>query len=255
MEHEWGSPENLGAIVNSPAQDLGAHTSSDGLELYLSSTRAGGSIDYDVWIATRVKRGDPWGVPKNLGAPINTPFLDAGSFAPDGRELYIVSDRPGGYGNNDIWVSRRPTIDDDWGEPVNLGETVNTSWNESYPCVSADGLMLFFSDGLGNPRPGGFGDLDIWVTTRRTKDHDWGEPVNLGPVVNTPNMDRAGGLSADGSVLYFCSNRLGGYGSLDVWKVSISTISESFEKNGAADAAKGTKKSDDGKGVMSSNER
>jgi serine/threonine protein kinase len=255
MEHEWGSPKNLGEIVNSAGQDLGAHTSSDGLELYLSSTRAGGSGDYDVWIATRAKRGDPWGVPTNLGAPINTRFLDAGGLAPDGLELYIVSDRPGGYGNSDIWVSRRPTTDDEWGEPVNLGETVNTSWNESYPCVTADGLMLFFSDGLGNPRPGGFGDLDIWVTTRRTKEDDWGEPVNLGPVVNTPNMDRAGGISADGSVLYFCSNRLGGYGTLDVYKVSISTISESFEKNGAADAAKGTKKSDDGKGVMSSNER
>ncbi|MBC8217136.1 MAG: PD40 domain-containing protein [Planctomycetes bacterium] len=248
-EDEWGTPDNLGSIVNSPAHDIGG-ISPDGLELYIASRRLSGSGSYDIWATKRAKTEDDWDAPVNLRAPINTSFADAASISANGLMLCIVSNRPNGHGDNDLWLSTRATKEGAWRAPVNLGATVNTLWNESYPCISDDGLTLFFSDGVGNPRPGGFGDSDIWVTTRKTADAEWSEPVNLGPTVNTSFIDRALSISVDGSTLYFCSNRPGGYGGLDVWQVSITLISRSSRKDGDADSVRRLAESDDGKEVM-----
>jgi hypothetical protein len=235
-EDDWGTPVNLGPTVNSSAHDLAAKISTDGLELYFGSKRSGGFGGYDAWVTRRATKSDPWGAPVNLGPTVNSEFSDGPSTSAKGLELYFKSKRPGGYGDNDLWVSIRTSTEDDWGTPVNLGPSVNTSFNESYPWIFADGLTLLFSDGVGNPRPGGFGDSDIWMTTRKTRDDDWGEPVNLGPIVNTPYIDRAPSISADGSTLYFASNRLGGSGVLDIWQAPILPIVD-FNGDGIVDAA------------------
>jgi hypothetical protein len=67
-----------------------------------------------------------------------------------------------------------------FGTPTNLGPTVSSS-EDADPCISADGLELYFNS---YNRPGGYGGYDMWVATRQTKDADWGTPVNLGPTVN-----------------------------------------------------------------------
>ncbi|MHC4331939.1 MAG: TolB family protein, partial [Planctomycetota bacterium] len=71
------------------------------------------------------------------------------------------------------------------GEPTNLGPTVNSSAGDTSPSISADGLELYFS----SDRPGGYGLDDIYVMTRATTEDDWGEPVNLGPLVNSSTAD------------------------------------------------------------------
>ncbi len=86
-----------------------------------------------------------------LPSPINLPntFSGAPCVSADGRTLYFTSERPGGYGKWDLWVTQRNSPDDKRGDPVNLGPEVNTAAAEVMPSISADGLTLFFGD--GNP--------------------------------------------------------------------------------------------------------
>jgi hypothetical protein len=209
----WSVPENLGPTVNGPIGDGYACLSSDDLELYFSGFRpgAGGHGRSDIWVATRETKKDPWGTPVNPGPPINTSDKDTTPWiAQDGLELYFSSDRPGGCGVMDIWVATRATQNDEWDEPVNLGPPVNTAAGEYYPCLSPDGLLLFFSD-FDNLsyriRPGGHGRSDIWMTRRRSIADPWEEPVNLGPDISTIAYDCQPRLSPDGTVLYFTSSR------------------------------------------------
>jgi hypothetical protein len=103
----------------------------------------------------------------------------------------------------------------EWSAPVNLGPVVNSSANDQNPGVSADQLTLYFQ----SDRPGGIGGVDIWVTRRASPDIPWAPPVNVGPPVNTPFIDGAPSLSADGHVLFIHSNRPGALGGNDVWVV------------------------------------
>ncbi|GAI23484.1 unnamed protein product, partial [marine sediment metagenome] len=110
----------------------------------------------------------------------------------DGLSLYFASQRSGGYGGIDLWVTTRATTEDDWGTAVNLGPVVNSSARDARPSISSDGLSLFF----GSDRPGGLGGRDLYVTTRATIDDDWRTPVNLGPIVNSPAHDTRVSVSA-----------------------------------------------------------
>jgi tetratricopeptide (TPR) repeat protein/Tol biopolymer transport system component/predicted Ser/Thr protein kinase len=229
-ESQWGDAFHLGPIINSPVNEWGPSISADGLELFFCSPREGGlvgSSGYDIWTTQRATRGDDWGEPVNLGPTINSTFGEASPcISADSLLLFFASDRPNGYGGADIWVTTRTSKDNSWGEPVNLGSTVNSPAFEMFPSISSDGLTLFFTSGfLGYPaRTGGFGGPDLWVTTRATKDNQWGEPVNLGPLVNTPAEECCPYISPDSSTLYFSSDRPGGLGNFDLWQVSLVPI-------------------------------
>jgi len=214
----WSEPMNLGPTVNSSYGDCNNGISADGLSLYIFSDRPGGSGSLDIWITTRMSISEPWGEPVNLGSTVNSSAAEGPpSISTDGLSLFFESDRPGGYGGNDIYVSTRATIDDPWGEPVNLGPTVNSSVWDWFPSLSADGLSLFFT----SLRSGGVGGDDIWLTTRETTNDPWGEPVNLGPAVNSSSAETCPNISADGSTLSFHSTRPGGMGGSDLWQVKI----------------------------------
>jgi len=236
IEDDWGTSVNLGPTVNSPYNEGSQSISADGLTLYFDdfpSPRPGGVGGVDIWVMTRPTVSDPWGTPVNLGSVVNSGVRDAGpSISADGLALFLYSNRSGGYGGNDIWVARRPTTSDPWGTPVNLGPPVNTSSGECCPNISADGLSLFHGSG----RPGGSGGVDLWVTTRATVSDPWGMPVNLGPTVNSSSLDDTASISADGSTLYFVSNRPGGIGNYDLWQVSISPVVD-FNGDGIVDSA------------------
>ncbi|MHC4509868.1 MAG: M56 family metallopeptidase, partial [Planctomycetota bacterium] len=123
-----------------------------------------------------------FGNPTNLGPTVNSSAREWDpSISADGLELYFKSYRPDGYGSGDIWVTTRKTKNDPWGNAINLGPIINSSYGEGAPEISADGLALYFVSG----RPGGSGAWDIWVTSRKTKEDPWGTPVNLGPTVNS----------------------------------------------------------------------
>ena len=136
----------------------------------------------------------------NLGPVVNSPYGDYDPFiSPDGLSLYFDSTRPGGHGQEDIWVATRAIISDPWGPPVNLGAPVNNEYREGWPSVTADGLTLVFSANT----PGGLGGSDIWLTTRSTKDSPWSTPINLGSPINSTGDEFGGCISPDGCSLYF----------------------------------------------------
>jgi predicted secreted protein len=175
-----------------------------------------------------------WGTPTNLGSPVNTSSGEAGvCISANGLEFYFMSDQPGGYGGQDLWVMERPTIEDNWGEPVNLGSPANSKYSYWEPSISSDGLSLYFSDGhtpqFGNRLPGGLGGQgDIWMITRETLQDTWGAPVNIGPAVNSQHAVHPS-ISADGLSLYFQSHRPGILGShCDIMVATRESTFDSF---------------------------
>ena len=227
----FGEPINLGPPVNSPYDECGPYITADGLSLYFcefiynAPTGHGGS---DIWRSTRGTVDDPWGTPENLGPGINTSVDDMSTYvSADGSALYFASKRPGGYGGFDLWVATRATTDDLWGEPNNLGPTVNSGYDDLCPSLSADGLSLYFSGGPYSPRPEGLGQGDIWVTTRATVSDSWGPPENLGAAVNSSSREMAPSISSDGRVLFFQSNR--GGTAADIWMTTRATTDDDWE--------------------------
>jgi WD40-like Beta Propeller Repeat len=165
-----------------------------------------------------------WSVPLNLGPTINSAYIDAGpAISKDALSLYFTSDRPGGYGSVDIWVSQRVTVDAPWGSPQNLGPIVNTGALDAIPALSRDGHWLFFN----STRDGGFGQLDLWASYRANihDDFAWETPVNLGPGVNSAFADGGAAFfendEAGPPMLFFASTRPGGFGGFDIYKSAV----------------------------------
>ncbi len=221
----FGTSTNLGQTVNSSYRDAVPSISGDGLELYFTSDRPGGSGGRDIWVTTRATTEDDWGEPVNLGPAVNSPYNEISpSISADGLTLYFddyANPRPGGTGGVDIWVTTRPTVSDPWGIPVNLGSSFNSGALDGGPNISDDGLALF----LYSNRSGGYGSNDIWVARRPTTSDPWGTPVNLGPTVNTSSGDCYPSISADGRTLFFGSTRSGSAG-YDLWVTTRANVSD-----------------------------
>jgi len=236
-DDDWGPPINLGPAVNSSVRECDVCIPADGLELYFDAyNRSGGYGNWDIWVSRRQTKNDPWSTAVNLGPPINGSSRDSSpSISSDGLEFYFASSRLGGQGNDDIYVAKRATKNDPWGEPVNLGAIVNSSAYECGNKISSDSLMLFFSGETVSPyRSGGFGLSDIWMTRRATIDDEWNEPVNLGPLVNSSSQDYGPVISQEGDTLYFGSNRTGGSGNYDIYQAPIIPIVD-FNGDGEVD--------------------
>ena len=254
-EDDWGVPVNLGAPINTSAVEQSLCISADRLELYFNDhpdgPRDGSVTGADLWVATWSTISDTWGIPVNLGSIININTSKGGigpSLSSDGLSLFLASPWPkdGWLNDWDLYVSTRPTRDDVWSEPVNLGPTVNginsTSLNFC-PAISADGLLLVFSSN----RSGGSGGQDLWVTRRSTTDRPWSEPVNLGPTVNSDKWEVEPEISPDGRSLLFTSNRNGGHGDFDIWQVPIVPAVGNLEQDSDFDSAVESDKSNGGK--------
>jgi len=230
----WGDAVNLGSPVNNSKWEQLPSISVDGLTLFFSGNWSGGYGSDDLWFTTRQTKDDSWNTPVNLGATVNRSSADwTPSISADGLELYFCSDRSGGYGQYDLWVTRRETLQDPWGSPVNLGPNVNSSYREISMSISHDNRLLFF----GSNRPGGSGGFDLWVTRRETANDPWGEPVNLGPIVNSSaTYDQTPSISADGSTLFFYSNRQGASGDGDIYQAPVIPIVD-LNGDGIVDSA------------------
>ena len=159
----------------------------------------------------------------HMGPVINGDGKDSDpSISSDGLELYFESERSGGYGSKDIWVATRPTNDAEWESPINLGSNINSASHEGAPCLSSDGLSLYYFAYL-------FGSLDIWVTRRATGNDDWGIPVNI--TLTSDIGEQTPSISFDGLQLFFCDHSQlgslpGGVGGVDIWTVARPTISD-----------------------------
>jgi hypothetical protein len=180
--------------------------SGDGLTLYYASTNSGGSGGLDLWMVTRpTTTSTNWSTPVNLGPTVNSSAIDtAPRVSPDGHSLYFASTRGGGVGGFDLWVATRPSLNDPWGAPVNLGPKVNSSANDFGVSVSADNQTLVFA----SDRPGGLGDLDIWMSTRTNALAPWGQAQHLpAPVNSSSGGSFPAALSRDGLLLFIKSYR------------------------------------------------
>jgi WD40 repeat protein len=170
--------------------------------------------------SAQAQKYSDWSAPVNLGPVVNSVFSDQQpAISKKGLSLYFASPKPGGLGGFDMYVSQRASVDDPWGSPVNLGPTVNTTSDEGNPAFSRDEHFMFFQ----SKRPGGSGNIDIWVSSRAHThdDFDWEPAVNLGPGVNSAADDNGptyfendeGGAPQ----LYFGSSRPGGLGAADIY--------------------------------------
>ena len=164
-----------------------------------------------------------WSDPVNLGPNVNAASTEIElCIARDGLSMYVASNRPGGFGGFDIWVSRRSTDDEPWGPLENLGPTINTAAREQGPSLSIDGHRLFFF----SDRPGGFGGTDLYVSRRPDKRDDfaWRAAENLGEGVNSSaNETLPVYFDGDGTApvtLYFSSNRVGSAGG-DIYSSTL----------------------------------
>jgi len=157
----WNPPRKLGPAINSARWQQMGSISADELELYLASNRPSLDIysDYDLWVSRRATRQDDWGMPVNLGPRINSPYEDmAPIISSDGLTLLFTSERPGGCGSRDIWVTTRSTRESPWREPINLGPPVNTLHWDQVAMISTADSMFYFSSW----KPGGLGLSDIY---------------------------------------------------------------------------------------------
>ena len=171
-----------------------------------------------------------WSLPVNIGPPINTALAEmAPCLSQDGLSLYYVrTANAGGFGGMDIWVSQRASVNHAWGPPQNLGEAINTPFNDFGPTLTQDGHRLFFASN----RPGG-GANDLYVARRHNKrdDFGWRPAVNLGEPINTDASEIAAAYFEDDVTgvitFYFASNRPGGPGPDDIY-VSTLLADETF---------------------------
>jgi Tol biopolymer transport system component len=223
---DWSAPVNLGSVVNTNVVDGCPFISRDELSLYFASPRAG---NFDLWVTTRESVTEPWGTPQNLGDTINS---DAAELCPtlsgDGHRLYFVSNRDGGCGGDDLYVSVRPNRRDDfgWGPPQHLGCVVNSSVSELSPTLFEDEqgteYLLF-----GSNRPGGAGGYDIYQTSRPV-----GGEFELPAIVielSSSADDARPNIRKDGREIFFDSTRSGGLGGLDIWTARRESLDAPWE--------------------------
>jgi hypothetical protein len=217
----WQEPVNLGPNVNGPKAETYPAISPDELEIYFHY----GISDPSLWRSTRASKDEPWG-PVARFTGLGEPACDL-DISADGLTVYFDSNRSGGYGDWDIWMATRETVNAPWGEAVNLGPNVNGPGTQGYPSISNDGLALFYRNG---------GLHGISVSTRPRKDAPWSPPVLLGPAVNGGNWQHGAEISPDGSVLYFDSGRPGGFNNENFWQVEFIPIVD-FNSDGIVDIA------------------
>jgi WD40 repeat protein len=214
----WGTPANLGAVVNSPLVDGGPSISKNGQSLFFHSNRPGGMGDTDIWVSQRASIDDPWGPPVKLGATINTSLAETvPTFSRDQHWMFFASTRPDGRGGNDIWASWRQHTHDDfgWQPPMNLGPNINTAFFDAGPAFfEGDGIfppLLFFTTN----KPGGFGGNDVYAS-ELLPDGSFGPATHISEL-NSPANDARPTIRHDGLEIVLFSNRAGSFGGQDFW--------------------------------------
>lgn len=219
----WGTPVNLGANINTAGYQDAPALSRDGHWLFFTSDQIGGQGGLDLWVSWRADTNDDFGwLPAvNLGGTINTSALEGGSSSPFGNTLYFISNRPGGTGFIDIYVSHL-TSRGSYG-PATLVTELSSPSQDLRPFIRHDGLEIV----LDSNRAGSTaGSRDLWVSTRQNVHAAWPTPMNLGPIVNSEAFDGFPSLSPDGQALFFSSNRPGGSGGVDIWMSARQKIAE-----------------------------
>lgn len=211
----WGSPLNLGPVINTAAFERVPNFSRDGHWLFFGSDRSESSFGgFDIWASWRPHVQDDfgWQAPVNLGSGINTALIEnAPAFLQTEDGAQIIFTRNKAPGDFDLWVSARQA-DGTWATAVPIDELNTTPFNESRPAIRHDGLEIFFQSN----RPGSV-LFDLWAAVRDTTADAWSVPANLGPILNSTLADIQPTISSERETLIFASNRTGGFGGGDLY--------------------------------------
>lgn len=216
--NEWQKSLPLSAINtlnNEGAQSI----STDGKLLFFTAcSRKDSKGSCDIYFSRN--KGGEWSVPENCNEPVNSPFWESQpSISANGETLYFVSSRPGGKGGMDIWKCNLKGFGNFgnpiWGEPINMGDSINTSGNEISPFIHPDGKTLYFATDFW-PGMGGF---DMFYS-RSLNDDKWSAPVNLGYPINTFKDEQGLIVDANGKNAYYSSDRPGSRG-MDIYSFQL----------------------------------
>lgn len=201
---KWIPAQPISSAINTTFNEGACSISADGRMLIFTSCEGRKSFgSCDLYVSYR--NGNNWTNPENLGDSINSKYWDSQpALSADGRTLYFSSNRPGGMGKRDIWVSKK--TENGWSTPKNLGKPINTEKDETTPFIHVNSKALFFSsDGHY-----GLGGLDLFVSE---KNETWSLPVNLGVAVNSPNDEISLFINAAGDYGYYAIENSAGRSS------------------------------------------
>ena len=219
---EWLPAESVSSRINSHLNEGACSVSADGrIMIFTSCDKRDSYGSCDLYISKRT--GNNWSKPKNLGKPINSRYWESQpSLSADGKTLYFSSNRTGGKGGRDLWVSKNEN--GKWSKPVNLGEEINTLKDETTPFIHPDNETLYFS---ANGYPG-MGGYDLFKTT--LVDSVWTSPYNIGYPVNTHKDEVAIIIASDGKTGYFAKEEQKNFEILDSKIVSTQLAKEAQSK-------------------------
>ena len=201
QENRWIERTYMGPPVSTNRNEGAQTITADGKSIYFTACdRSDGYGMCDIYYS-RFEDDGSWSKPVNLGEPVNSWYSEKHpAISADGRMLCFASNRPGGKGEYDLWISEKRG--DSWSKPVNMGDSINTPGIEQSPFLHPDQQSLYFSsDGW----PGmGMGDIFL---SRLKGDMSWSIPVNMGYPVNTHNEEIGFIVNARGNRAYYASNR------------------------------------------------
>ncbi len=212
LNDEWTLAQNLGEPINDKKHNASIGLSNDGMELIIfkGSERTLGDLYMTEKYSGEYESANP------LSDNINSKYHESSaSLSPDRRKIYFVSDRPGGYGGRDIYLSQWDERKGEFSPAINIGSTINTEYDEEGVFIHPDGKTLYFSSQGHNT----MGDYDIFKST--WDGSTWTIPENLGFPVNSPDIDVFFLVSADKRYGYFTSEKEGGYGLRDIYRIEF----------------------------------
>ena len=209
---QWGRARNIGEPVNIMYHNSNLALSADGKTLFVYRDDNGG----DIFFSQKENNGS-WSYPEPLSGYINSSFAEKSvSMSPDGNLLFFSSNRPGGLGGIDIYMSKKDAKGQ-WTRSVNLGPQINTEFDDESPFIDYDGKTLYFST-KGRKGMGGY---DIFKSEFDSTANEWKEPVNIGYPINTPDNDVFFVSTKDGKRGYYASVRDDGQGYTDIYMVNF----------------------------------
>lgn len=210
----WTMAQRVSEPLNSNDNEGAQCISQDGRFIVFTICGEGGLGSCDLYWSKKI--GDRWSKPRNLGAAVNSRYWDSQpSFSIDGKTLYFTSNRPGGKGGKDIW---KTTLNENgrWNKAVNLGNSINTTQDETCPFIHYDDQTLYFASN-GHIGMGGF---DIFYS-RKLNDTTWSMPTNIGYPINTSDEEMNLIVGASGNTAIFSSDKLDGYGGQDLYSFEL----------------------------------
>lgn len=207
---KWTAPKSIGKKINTRYHDASISLSHDGTSLFLYKDKRDGDI-YESILDTS---DSTWKKPKSMGKNINSKYRETSITMTSNKDtVYFASDRPGGFGGLDIYMSVKDEKGK-WGKAINLGSKINTAYNEDSPYIMPDGKLLYFSS-EGHSSMGGF---DIFFSNK-SDDGKWGEVYNMGYPINTSDDDIYFVISADGMRGYYASVKGDTEGEKDIYEI------------------------------------